>query len=135
MVVDTSAVVAILSDEGERHEFIELIAAAPTRIISAATVLEAGIVIEARKSEHAGRELDLFLHRARFEVVPVDANQVEVARAAFRRYGKGRHPAGLNFGDCFSYALARSRGERLLFKGEDFARTDIEPAAGLQSRP
>ena len=133
MVVDTSALVAILSDEAERREFIEIIAASTVRIISAATVLEAGIVMESRKGEHAGRELDLFLHRARFEVVPVDAEQVDIARAAFRRYGKGRHPAGLNFGDCFSYALARWRGDALLFKGEDFARTDAERATGAES--
>jgi ribonuclease VapC len=134
MVIDTSALVAILSNEAERHEFIRLIATAPVRMVSAATVLEAGMVIESRRGEHAGRELDLFLHRAGFEVVPVDTAQVEIARAAFRRYGKGRHPAGLNFGDCFSYALARSRGERLLFKGEDFARTDIASATGPESR-
>jgi ribonuclease VapC len=125
MVVDTSALIAILNDEPERHEFIERIAAAETRLISAATVLEAGIVIEARRGEHAGRELDLLLHRAKFEVVPVDAEQVELARAAFRRFGKGRHSAGLNFGDCFSYALAKLRGDQLLFKGEDFSRTDV----------
>ena len=135
MVIDTSALVAILSDEAERHDFIRLIAAAPARMVSAATVLETGMVIESRRGEHAGRELDLFLHRAGIEVVPVDADQVEIARAAFRRYGKGRHRAGLNFGDCFSYALARARGERLLFKGEDFTRTDILPATGAESRP
>jgi ribonuclease VapC len=99
------------------------------RLISAATLLESGIVIESRRGEHAGRELDLFLHRAKFEVVAVDAGQVEIAREAFRRYGKGRDAAGLNFGDCFSYALARSRRDSLLFKGEDFARTDITSAS------
>lgn len=135
MVIDTSALVAILNNEAERHEFTRLIAAAPVRMVSAATVLEAGMVIESRRGEHAGRELDLFLHRARIEVVPVDADQAEIARAAFRRYGKGRHEAGLNFGDCFSYALARARRARLLFKGEDFARTDIPPARGAESRP
>jgi ribonuclease VapC len=133
MVIDTSALVAILMDEEERDEFIELIAAASARRISAATVLEAGIVMEARKGEHAGREMDLFLHRARVEVVAVDADQVEIARAAHRRFGQGRHPAGLNLGDCFSYALARSRGESLLFEGEDFARTDVMPARGRKN--
>jgi ribonuclease VapC len=128
MVVDTSALVAILNDEPERQAFIDLIATAATRLISAATLLEASIVVELRRGEHAGRELDLFLHRAKFEIVPLDADQVEIARAAFRRYGKGRHPAGLNFGDCFSYALARSLGDTLLFKGQDFARSDIRPA-------
>ena len=125
MVVDTSAIVAILNDEPERRHFIDRIVAAGTRLISAATVVEAGIVIEARRGEHAGRELDLFLHRAQFEIVPVDAGQAEVARAAFRRYGKGRHPAGLNFGDCLSYALAKVRSDELLFKGNDFPKTDV----------
>ena len=129
MVIDTSALVAILEDEPERRQFNECIEAEPTRLISAATVLEAGIVMEARRGEAAGLELDLLLKRARFEVVPVDAEQVETAREAFRRYGRGRHPAGLNFGDCFSYALAQVLGEPLLFKGEDFSRTDVARCA------
>lgn len=128
MVIDTSALVAILTDEPERRAFVDAIAAAPVRLISAATVLEAGIVMEARRGEHAGRELDLFLHRAKCEIVPVDAEQVEIARAAYRRYGKGREAAGLNFGDCFSYALAKARGEPLLFKGQHFAGTDAADA-------
>lgn len=130
MVIDTSALVAILTDEPERRTLVEAIAGAAVLLISAATVLEAGIVMEARRGEHAGRELDLFLHRAKCEIVPVDAEQVEIARAAYRRYGKGRDPAGLNFGDCFSYALAKARGETLLFKGQDFARTDARAALG-----
>jgi ribonuclease VapC len=130
MVVDTSAVLAILQDEPERRRFNEAIQADTKRLISAATVLESGIVLEARGGEAAGRELDLFLHRARFEVASVDADQVEIARAAFRKYGKGRHTAGLSFGDCFSYALAKASGQPLLFKGDDFARTDIRAAAG-----
>jgi ribonuclease VapC len=129
MVIDTSAVLAILLDEPERRRFNETIQADPKRLISAATVLESGIVLEARGGELAGREMDLFLHRARFEVTPVDADQVEIARAAFRKFGKGRHPAGLNFGDCFSYALAKASGQPLLFKGEGFAQTDIGAAA------
>jgi len=127
MVIDTSALLAILLDEPERRGFNELIEAARTRLISAATLLETAIILEARRGEAAGRELDLFLHRARFEVVPVDADQVEIARAAYRRYGRGFHPAGLNYGDCFSYALAAATGEALLFKGSDFAQTDIAP--------
>lgn len=130
MVIDTSALVAILTDEPERRAFIDVIAGAAVRLVSAATVLEAGIVMEAKRGEHAGRELDLFLHRAKCEIVAVDAEQVEIARAAYRRYGKGRDAAGLNFGDCFSYALAKARGETLLFKGNDFARTDIRTASG-----
>jgi uncharacterized protein with PIN domain len=75
-----------------------------------------------------GRELDLFVHRAAIEIVPSDAGQAELARVAWREYGKGRHAAGLNFGDCFAYALARASGEPLLFKGDDFTRTDIQAA-------
>jgi ribonuclease VapC len=128
MVIDTSALVAILEDEPERRAFNELMQSDPSRLISAATLVEASIVLEARRGDIAGRELDLFLHRARIQVVPVDAEQAEIARAAFRRYGKGRHPACLNLGDCFSYALAKSCGEPLLFKGSDFARTDVAAA-------
>jgi ribonuclease VapC len=125
MVIDTSALIAILEDEPERSAFVRMIVAADSRLVSAATVLEAGIVMESRRGEHAGRELDLLLHRAKVEIVPVDAEQVEVARAACRRYGRGHHAPGLNFGDCFAYALAKLRGEALLFKGNDFAATDI----------
>ena len=99
MVVDTSALLAILLNEPERRRFNELIEADAVRLVSAATVLEASIVLESRAGEPAGRELDLFLHRAKMEVRAVDGDQVEIARAAFRRFGKGRHPAGLNFGD------------------------------------
>jgi ribonuclease VapC len=130
MVIDTSALVAILTDEPDRRALVDAIAGASVRLISAATVLEAGIVMEARRGEHAGRELDLFLHRAKCEIVAVDAEQVDIARAAYRRYGKGRHAAGLNFGDCFSYALAKARGEPQLFKGQDFAKTDMPSALG-----
>jgi ribonuclease VapC len=130
MVIDTSALVAILTDEPERRALVDAIAGATVRLISAGTVLEAGIVMEARRGEHAGRELDLFLHRAKCEIVAVDAEQVEIARAAYRRYGKGRQAAGLNFGDCFSYALAKARGETLLYKGQDFAKTDAASSFG-----
>ncbi len=125
MVIDSSALLAILLDEPERREFNERIEADPRRLISAATLLEASIALESRSGEFAGRELDLFIHRAGFEVVPVDQDQAEIARAAFRRYGKGRHAAGLNFGDCFSYALAKATAEPLLCKGSDFAQTDL----------
>ncbi|MBI1778124.1 MAG: type II toxin-antitoxin system VapC family toxin [Proteobacteria bacterium] len=125
MVIDTSALIAILGDEPERRRFNELIEADPRRLVSAATVLEAAIVLEARGGELAGRELDLFLHRARVEVVAVDVEQVEIARSAQRRFGRGRHAAGLNYGDCFAYALAKASGEPLLYKGDDFTRTDV----------
>jgi len=128
MVIDTSALLAIFLAEPERTSFLQRITEADTRRISAATVLETGIVLEARKGEAAGREFDLFVVRANLEVVPVDAEQIEVARSAWRKYGKGRHAAALNFGDCFSYALAKFFGEPLLAKGEDFSLTDIDGA-------
>lgn len=131
MVIDTSALVAIFLAEPERRRFLDLIIAAETRLISAANALETGIVLEARRGEAAGREFDLFVVRANLRVVPVDGEQVEIARSAWRKYGKGRHPATLNFGDCFAYALAKFAGEPLLAKGTDFAGTDVEvcPAA------
>lgn len=93
-----------------------------------AGVLETSIVVEARHGEPAGRELDLLLHRISASLVEINKQQLDIARSAWRRYGKGRHPAGLNFGDCFSYALSKHSGEPLLFKGNDFAQTDIKPA-------
>lgn len=131
MVIDTSALIAIFLGEPERKRFLELIVEAPTRLISAANALETGIVLEARRGEAAGREFDLFLVRANLKVVPVDSEQVEIARSARRKYGKGRHPAGLNFGDCFAYALAKSSDELLLVKGEDFTQTDIEVCSAV----
>lgn len=126
MVIDTSALAAIFFMEPERDAFLKAIASADTRLISSATVFETGIVVEGRQGDAAGREFDLFVIRADLRVVPVDAEQAELARSAWRRYGKGRHAAALNFGDCFSYALARSTGEPLLAKGADFAATDIQ---------
>jgi len=128
MVIDNSALVAILFDEPERADLVARIAADGRRLISAATLVEAGLLVEARRGESAGRELDLLLHRARVLCVAVDEQQATRARAAWRIFGKGRHPAGLNYGDCFSYALARVTGEPLLFKGEDFAKTDVARA-------
>jgi ribonuclease VapC len=128
MVIDTSALVSILLGEPDAERFALAIAGDPKRLVSAFTALEAGIVIEAKKGESGGRELDLLLHRAGIEIVPVTAEQFEIARSAWRNYGKGRHPAGLNIGDCCSYALAKCAGEPLLFKGDDFSRTDIRIA-------
>ncbi|NRP74887.1 Ribonuclease VapC30 [Ensifer psoraleae] len=128
MVIDTSAIVAIAFNEPEAEAYEQKVVDAPRRFISAATVLELAIVIEARLGEAGATELDLWLFKAGVEVVAVDAEQIAVARRAWRSYGKGRHPAGLNYGDCFSYALARTRNEPLLYKGNDFARTDIEAA-------
>ena len=126
MVIDTSALAAIFFLEPEREAFLKAIIEDANPLISAATVLETGIVLEGRQGESAGREFDLFLVRANLHVVPVDAEQAELARSAWRKYGKGRHAAGLNFGGCFSYALAKSTGEPLLAKGTDFSLTDIE---------
>ena len=125
MVIDTSAIVAIAFDEPEAEWIERTIADEPVRLVSAATVVEAAMVIESRYGEAGGRELDLWLVRIGADIVPVDADQAEEARRAWRRFGKGRHPAGLNYGDCFSYALAKARGAPLLFKGDDFSRTDI----------
>ncbi len=128
MTLDTSAVLAILQDESERVEFIELIENAPRRVMSAVSVLEAAMVLEGRRGEDAGLDLDLFLQRAGVEIVPFDQDQTALARMAFRKYGKGRHAAGLNFGDCAAYALAQWLDEPLLFKGNDFSMTDVARA-------
>jgi ribonuclease VapC len=125
MVIDTSALAAIFFGEPERRKFLDAITAAGSRLVSAATALETGIVLEARQGEAAGREFDLFVVRANLQVVPVDVEQADLARSAWRKYGKGRHAASLNFGDCFSYALAKASGEPLLAKGTGFSNTDI----------
>lgn len=128
MVLDTSALLVLLLDEPDAESFRIAVEEDATRLVSAATLLETAIVIEARKGDAGGRELDLLLHRADAVVVPVDGDQVAEARRAYRKFGRGRHAAGLNFGDVFAYALARTSGEPLLFKGEDFARTDVSRA-------
>lgn len=125
MVLDTSALVAVLFAEPEARAFAEAIAADGRRLLSAANLVEASILVEARRGEPAGRELDLLIHRAGVLVTALDQRQAEEARRAWRRFGRGRHPAGLNYGDCFAYALARSSGEPLLSKGDDFAKTDV----------
>ncbi len=125
MVVDTSALLAILQNEPERRSLNEALEAADARRISAATFVEVSIVMEARHGAAGQRDLDLFLERAAIEIVEVDVGQAREARRAFARFGKGRHPAGLNFGDCFAYALAVRLGEPLLFKGDDFSKTDV----------
>jgi len=128
MVIDTSALAAILLDEPERRAFNEKIEADPVRLISAVSFVETALVIETRVGEAGGREFDLFLHRAGIKIATVDGDQAEIARRAFRQYGRGRHPAGLTFGDCFAYALVKTTGEPLLFKGDDFTRTDVVAA-------
>ena len=125
MVIDTSALVAILQDEPEQRAFNQAIEDADSRAMSAATFVEASIVIEARYGAEGVRDFDQFLVKAEIEVVEVDLEQARAARRAFSRFGRGRHAARLNYGNCFSYALAQVRGERLLYKGGDFSLTDI----------
>ena len=129
MVVDTSAMIALLGMEPEAARLAIALESDTTRLISAATVVEAGLLIEARYGAAGGRELDLLIAKAGLSTEAVTAQQADVARDAWRRYGKGRHSAGLNFGDCFSYALAKVTGEPLLFKGDDFIDTDISVVA------
>jgi ribonuclease VapC len=128
MIIDTSAIVAILNDEPERRAFNEAIEKSDTCLLSTAGFVEASMVIDNSRGYEGLRDFDLLLANARIELVPVDADQAHIARQAFRQYGKGRHPAALNFGDCFSYALAKASGFPLLFKGNDFAKTDIQSA-------
>jgi ribonuclease VapC len=131
MIVDTSALLAILRDEPEARLFAEAIARATTRRISAANFLEAAIIIDASSDPIASRRYDDLLKAAEIEVEPVTKEQARLGRDAYRDFGKGSgHPAQLNFGDCFAYALAKDMGEPLLYKGDDFARTDVPPAIG-----
>jgi ribonuclease VapC len=125
MVIDTSAILAILLAEDDAERYARAIEAALRPRMSAASYLEAAVVIDNRGDVVARREFDRFMRRTEIEVVAVDREQAEIARQAYRDFGKGRHPAGLNFGDCFSYALAKSVDEPLLFKGADFSRTDV----------
>ena len=125
MVIDSSALVAILLAESGWRRLEEEVEVDDQRLISGASVLESGIVIERRYGETGGRELDLFLHRMGIETVGVSLEQIEWARYGARTYGRGVHPAKLNFGDCFSYALSKTSGEPLLFKGDDFSKTDV----------
>ena len=129
MILDTSALMAILFVEPEARRFVEAIGAAEEGVtLSAATLVEASLVAEGRGGREMGDDLDALLRRMRARVVPLTGEQALTARDGWRRYGKGRHPAGLNLGDCFAYALAQERGEALLFKGADFALTDVRKA-------
>jgi ribonuclease VapC len=128
MVVDTSALVAVLLREPEADQFSQALANAPIRLLSAVTRVELSFVIEGRKREAGRADLERLLQIGGFEVVSVTPRHAEIATDAFRRYGKGRHQAGLNIGDCFSYALAVAMDDVLLFKGHDFIHTDIRPA-------
>ena len=128
MVVDSSAVIAILRKEPGWERLQEALLGADVAVMSAAVVVKTSFVIEAAAGDAGIRELDALLDAAAIEIVPFQPEQVALARDGFRRFGKGRHPARLNFGDCLSYALARQRAEPLLFAGDDFSRTDIEVA-------
>jgi len=125
MVVDSSAITAMIVGEPERELFEDLIMRVPTPVISVAAVVEISIVLRNKRRDADADALDEVLSELRLDVRAVDASQGKLARDAFAKYGKGRHPAGLNFGDCFTYALAKARDDVLLFKGDDFARTDI----------
>jgi len=128
MILDSSALVAILFKEPEAEHLAAMIRDTDTTAIAAPTLLETAIVAEGRTLPGMAEKLDALMGAIRPEIVPFTAEHASLARDAWRRFGKGRHKAGLNLGDCFSYALAKDRSQPLLFKGEDFAATDIEPA-------
>jgi ribonuclease VapC len=128
MVIDSSALIAIVVGEPERRTFIEAITAANARLVAAPTMMETSMVLLSRAGELRLQDLRDFCLRGDIDTVPFGPEHLDTAIDAFRRFGKGRHPAGLNLGDCFSYALAKATGEPLLFKGDDFTRTDITPA-------
>lgn len=128
MVIDSSALLAIVLDEPERQTFLSKISLDARPLIAAANYVEAAIVLVSRRGPAAAVELRGFLEEAGIEIAEVNDAVSEAAIEAFARFGKGRHPAGLNFGDCFAYALASIMGERLLYKGDDFAKTDIDAA-------
>ena len=125
MLIDTSVLLAILQGEPERRSFVEAIESADSVRMSVANFVETSIVIESRYGAEGLHDLDRFISRAGIELIPVDQEQGQLARSAFSRFGKGRHRAGLNYGDCFSYAAAIHLGEPLLSKGDDFVHTDV----------
>src|ERR1700730_16411218 len=127
MVIDTSAVVAILLIEADREVFVEAIAADPIRLMSSVSALEVIVVVEARKGDQGGRDFDLLLHKSRIDIMPLTQEHLDEARSAWRKYGKGNHRAALNICDCCAYALSKTSGEPLLFKGNDFRWTDVIP--------
>lgn len=128
MILDTSSLVAILADEPDSERYIEAISRAPRCRISAGNFLELSIVLEGQFGADVLRQSDALVRRVGIVIEPVTVEQAHIARQAFHDFGKGRHPAGLNFGDCFAYALAKVTGEPLLFKGKDFKKTDIPSA-------
>jgi ribonuclease VapC len=125
MIVDTSALLAILEQEPEAEHMARAIASDAGPSISSATLLEAGIVVQARRGDEGGRDLDLLIAKLGVTVVPFTPRQADLARKAYRSFGRGQHPAALNFGDCLAYALAKDTAEPLLAKGGDFQKTDL----------
>jgi len=128
VILDTSAIVAVLRAEPEAADFARAIVSSPKRRVSAVSYVEAAAVIDSGRDAVASRRFDDFFRASRITVETVSAAQAEIARQAYRDFGKGRHKAGLNFGDCFAYALAKEMDEPLLFKGDDFRHTDVEAA-------
>ncbi len=128
MIVDSSVIVAILGEENDARAFADAIEEAHESRLSVASYVEVAIVIDSRQNAALGRRFDSFIRESQIRLEPVTVEQARLAREAYRDYGKGRHRAGLNFGDCFAYALAKDRGEPLLFKGDNFRKTDVEVA-------
>jgi len=128
MIVDTSAIIAILFEEDDAELYARALTQADSCRMSAANFVEAAVVVDAQTKDKGSRQFDAFFRRAGIAIEPVNEEQAHIARQAYADFGKGRHPAGLNFGDCFAYALARATGEPLLFKGKDFKKTDIKSA-------
>lgn len=133
MIVDTSALLSVILGEPDAEHFLSLMGGAVELGVSAATLVEAGIVAEAKGGREAADDLEALLSELECTVVPLDHEQTAAALEAWRRFGKGRHPAALNFGDCLSYAAAKVAGRSLLFKGNDFTQTDVSAAAGLSA--
>jgi ribonuclease VapC len=133
VIVDTSVIIAILKDEQDANVIGAALSRSRDCRMSAVSYVEAGIVVDSNRNPILSRRFDDLLRDVEISVEPVTLNQARIAREAYRDFGKGRHKAGLNLGDCFAYALAKETGEALLFKGDDFCHTDIEPAEDLRA--
>jgi len=128
VIVDTSVIIAILKEEHDADTIADILARTEVRRMSAVSYVEAGVVVDGNQDPVLSRRFDDLLRDVEIAVEPVTMNQARIAREAYRDFGKGRHRAGLNLGDCFAYALAKEKREPFLFKGDDFCHTDIEPA-------
>jgi ribonuclease VapC len=131
VIIDTSVMIAVLRDEPDAAALAGALGRPQVRRMSAVSYVEAAVVVDSNRNPVLSRRLDDLLRDLQIAVEPVTLNQARIAREAYRDFGKGRHRAGLNFGDCFAYALAKEKGETLLFKGDDFSQTDIEAAQDL----